>query len=608
MIENLLGRAYRNLFILDSRLWWEGCKDQYDPDQDVVLTYDLALNRQLVALGGSVYYLDHLVDKDSMQANNFSTANYLKNWHLDENGSDLFTHDNVEFGFSFRIEIWNDILSYVRERACLGTISKLQYDKLFVGAIQGNVHSILSLMNVEFETVTVPINPKEQTYYFPIYQWMDEKVRSKKLKQKLLYHYIALQGTFALYFDKLFTRKSSKKNVFIQVYFPTLSILKTLKSHKTISLILGYFTPSRSIADYFIERPIPIYGSTKKYGKVAEDLMNEFRLNRCATLRLSDGVEISEAINSIVDTRISERLPTYLRDLGCIVRYLDARPIDLEIMIANIGRVDTLVDCVCKSRGVPSYLIINGLMGPDFGDEGKYAKWINGYSESIKANYFKGMENIVCLGDPRMDSYHEVMKTRIVNRQTPTITVGASGFNIVDLNSYLAIEFEFLWDVLRSLTEVTLQGITPKIIIKVRSNGYKAQYTDFIHEYFPDLDVEIQDVAPMIDVLKKTDFYISIYSQTLFEASCLGIPCVYYKKDNEIIPPPFDGKSELVTIDTIADLTQAVIDFCSEHERYLPFLDRAVMEKYIGPLDGKNLDRNLHHIYDLLGLRSEDIL
>ena len=105
----------------------------------------------------------------------------------------------------------------------------------------------------------------------------------------------------------------------------------------------------------------------------------------------------------------------------------------------------------------------------------------------------------------------------------------------------------------------------------------------------------------MRNVLEKTDFYISIYSQTLFEASCLGIPCLYYKKDTEIInDPPFDGYSELVTVGNVEDLIDAITDFRSGDQRYDAFLERRVMEKYIGPLDGKNGERNIDYIYYLL--------
>jgi hypothetical protein len=164
-------------------------------------------------------------------------------------------------------------------------------------------------------------------------------------------------------------------------------------------------------------------------------------------------------------------------------------------------------------------------------------------------------------------------------------------------------------DVLSALKIVKDRGVKLRIIIKVRANGYHDQYKNFVHEYFPGLVDEILDVIPFSKVLEKTDFYISLYSQTLFEASCLGIPCLYYKNDCEILDPPFDVNSELVTVGNIADLVSAIIDFQSDHERFLPFLDRAVMEKYIGPLDGNNLERNLTFIRQLIknkGVSSPD--
>jgi spore coat polysaccharide biosynthesis predicted glycosyltransferase SpsG len=104
----------------------------------------------------------------------------------------------------------------------------------------------------------------------------------------------------------------------------------------------------------------------------------------------------------------------------------------------------------------------------------------------------------------------------------------------------------------------------------------------------------------MKEVLQKSDFYISIYSQTLFEASCLGVPVLYYKNDTELMDTPFNGRSELVTVYTVKEIIQAFYDFKNKHERYDAFLDRKVMEKYIGPLDGNNLKRNVDFIYNLL--------
>jgi hypothetical protein len=258
------------------------------------------------------------------------------------------------------------------------------------------------------------------------------------------------------------------------------------------------------------------------------------------------------------------------------------------------------VDCILKTKQVPSYLIINGILGGKFDDEGKYATYINGYSDNIKKHYFFDVENVLCLGDPRMDDYASRTQPKTINRITPTVTIGASGFNGINLISHVAIEFDFMFDLLTAFAELRKEGNEFNLIIKVRANGELKQYTAFTREYFPELPLEIVRDTPIIHILSKTDFYISIYSQTLLEASCLGIPVVYYKKDQEFLDPPFDGRSELVTVDSVTAFKKAFLDFKTGHARYDGFLDKTVMEKYIGTLDGKNLERNLNFIYGLL--------
>jgi hypothetical protein len=282
-----------------------------------------------------------------------------------------------------------------------------------------------------------------------------------------------------------------------------------------------------------------------------------------------------------------------------VIRHMDRHPLDLVILIANLGQVAALVDCVAKARGIPTYLIINGLMGSAYLDEAKYATYINSYSESIRNHYFRGMDNVCCLGDPRMDSYARSMP-RIPNRAKPTITVGASGFRNIDLNSYLAVEFEFLAEVLDAITLAEDSGRRFTVILKVRPNGYIDQYRSFLDEYFPGRVDHVVDVAPMRSVLENSDVFVTIYSQTVFEASCLGTPTIYHKTDNEIIDPPFDEQSELVTTRTREGLAAALRDFVAGHHRFDAFLKKNVMEKYVGPLDGGNLDRNLEFIKSLL--------
>jgi hypothetical protein len=216
------------------------------------------------------------------------------------------------------------------------------------------------------------------------------------------------------------------------------------------------------------------------------------------------------------------------------------------------------------------------------------------------------MDNVYPLGDPRMDAYAVQDDPKVINRDNPTVVVGASGFNSIDLNSFVSVEFEFIYTVLLGLNQIRTEGQELNVIIKVRPNGYSHQYEKLLSEYFSDFPAVVIDSEPMRNVLERADFYISIYSQTLFEASCLGVPALYFRIDNEIMHSPFDMNSELVTVSSQSELVTAFYDFLEGDRRYDKFLDREVMEKYVGPLDGNNLTRNKEFIYDLLDRGSQN--
>lgn len=115
-------KKYRNILILESRGWWANCQDQFDPARDLVLTYDLGLQRDIERLGGQALYIDHLVSQSVMQENNFLVYQFFRDWHLDREGKDIFSYCGVPFGFSFRLEIWNDfVFMFVIESAWRGS-------------------------------------------------------------------------------------------------------------------------------------------------------------------------------------------------------------------------------------------------------------------------------------------------------------------------------------------------------------------------------------------------------------------------------------------------------------------------------------------------------
>ncbi|NOT22164.1 MAG: hypothetical protein HOP22_05500 [Nitrospiraceae bacterium] len=591
---------YRHILILESRSWWGSCRDRFDPARDLVLTYDLGLRREVSRMGGQAFYVDYLVDSATMEKNNFLIYEFFRTWHRDTAGQDIFVHRGIPFGFAFRIDIWTDFVFHLQSRICLETLRGLKFESVFVGTQLGIVEAILKDMAIPFSPVPIAENPGQATYYFPAFRWMDERIRNRTLKHRFRDLITAVQGFVMSRLDRLLRSRNGKPAIFIHEYYPTRTLVQRLLHNSKVRVVLAHFSWASGWGKYLSERPIPVWGTVERFQLDADRLMRMFRERRGARLLLTNGVDVTEGAYRVIEKRISAQIAETIRTLDCVIEYVKEIPISLVVLVANIGRVATLVDCVAKARGVPSYLIVNGMLTSAFLDEAKYATVINAYSTSMKEHYFRGMDNVVCLGDPRMDAYVQNVPRRLINRKAPTVTIGASGHNNTSLNSYLAVEFEFMFDVLEALRRIKHESPELRIVIKVRSNGYREQYEQFSNEYFPGLVNEIMDNVSIKDVLDRTDFFITIYSQTLFEASCMGIPCLYYKKDDEIMYPPFDGYSELVTVDTVDDLVEAFHDFQSGDKRFDAFLDKAVMEKYVGPLDGRNLERNLSFIDDLL--------
>jgi len=597
-----LEKKYRNIFILESRAYWPQSIESFDKEKDLVLTFDFGLKYEIESFGGKFFYVDSLSSQDEMEKNNFLAAEFFKNWHYDKYGNDIFTAQGVSFGFAFRIEIWSEYLYYVRLRANLEKLKKIECNDIYLGEKNGFISDILNEMNLSFISLNKGLTSDQSVYYFDIHKYMYDALHKKSIRQIVENAIVNITSIFHYYIDFLFKANINHKFIYAQIYHPTEKIVRNLKNDDSLIVVNPSVGGEGYINKYFYSRLIPIRGRKAKFDRYAKILLDNFKTRRFAKLILEDGTDVTEGSYNIIEQQIQSRVSESLRILSSVITYVDKLPIQLEIMFANLGLIQTIVDCVLKSRGVPSYLIINGLMGGSFLDEAKYAKYINSYGVEIKKNYYKNAENVLCLGDPRMDAYNTNITNskNTVNTIKPTIGIGTSGYNNLNFNSYVAVEFDFMFDVLTAFKELKNEGELFSIIIKVRPNGVLQQYKSFVNEYFSSLEVIIVREVRIYDVLKKCDLYISIYSQTLFEASCLGIPSIYYKKDKEYLDPPFDQKSELVTVDNIADLKEAFLDFKNHRNRFDAFLDKAVMEKYIGPLDGQNLERNLSFIYKLL--------
>lgn len=595
-----LSSAYRQVFIVDTLFQWDTAVSGYESDKDLVLTFDFALQNRLSKMG-HCFFVDHLVGQERMEKNNYIIYKFFQIWHNDCDGNDIFCYDGVDFGMSFRMDFWNDYTYYLRLYLCLSELKKISFSSLFVISDNQIVKNVLSDLEFSFDTLMLN-SGNDKCYYFPIEKYMDDRIRPTGFRG-VLYNIRSLvtniYGSIMLNRDKVIGAKDTK-TVFVQEYHPTKKLIAKLRDCSGINILLCNFSRNEKWYENLKERLLPLWGNETTFEQVSSEILSDFKERKFQKLVLDNGDDISDIAYDIILSRVSISINKKVCMLNACVKYLDRNPISLSVIIANIGEAATLFDLVCNSKGIPSYLIINGLLGSYYSDESKYATYINSYSESIKSEYFKGMDNIVVLGDPRMDVYPPLSIPRAIDRNKPTVVIGASGFSPVDLNSYVAVEFDFMFDVLSGIQSAKQSGLETNVIIKVRPNGYSHQYKNFVDEYFPELTIEIIDSKPMLEVLKQADLYISINSQTLFEASCLGIPVIYYKKDNEILPPPFNYNHELVTVSTVGGLVQGINDSINDSSRFSPFLDRSVMEKYIGPLDGNNLNRNLDFIYELI--------
>lgn len=585
---------YRNIFVLDGRHRFQIIRAQYDPALDLVLAYDFGLKADILRLGGDVAYVDQLVDADELQDDNHRLYRFFERWHLDRDGADIFTHEGVPFGGSFRLEFWNDFVFHTRTWRCVERIACLEYDSLQVGTALGEVESVLRAMGRPFTTIVAGRSNDVDEYFFPIHAWMEANIRHRGLKASVLNSMAWVIGRFFVVLDAMRGRRTSGPSIFVQEYYPTAALIARLRNDGDVRVV----GPGPTRAHLFV-RYVPMPFHAARHDRQASAMLSAFQARRAERLILGSGTDISASVYRLIEARIGGRVAESIRIVEGAQRHVRRDPFALILLISNIGEIVTLVDCVCRAHGIPSYLIINGLLAAAFGDDSKHATVINSYSASIRDHYFRGQANVVCLGDPRMDAYPTVPR-RAVDPRCFTVTIGASGFNPTDLNSYVAVEFDFMHDVLNAVQRVRNSGAIVRVVIKVRANGRKAQYLRFAAEFFPGLVCEIVDDVPVRRVLETTDLFVSIYSQTLFEASCMGIPVVYYRVGDLFKYPPFDGRSEVVTVDTVDTLERAIQDFRVGHARFDAFLDRTVMEKYIGPLDGRNLERNHEFVRQMM--------
>ena len=589
-----------NIYICNSISDWDRLKNLLNIEEDLVLTENFAIKYKVAQMSGKCKYYQQLLDSDQAQENNHNLQRFLENWNKDQKGDDLFNYNSVSYGLAFRIYIWTEIFDFTRLYSNLEKLLLLEFNRIVVFSSCENAIKILKLLNITFEKIESQPEISSEHFFFDNYKYMQMALSGNGYLRKSLNFITDRYSNLKNHLESLKPGHGSKIHVVCQVYHPTMPIIENLKRNKGIYLLTTSKVGKGLLSRHLNSNSIPIIKKQSKFLKLGEEIFNNYTLHRSAELRIESGSDISRYVYELIDSRIEPYLTKAIQIIESFERYLHKHSIDLEIQIANLGFFETLLSCVLKKHGVTSFIIQNGLQTHRYGDEGKHATHINAYGPSIASNYFEAKDNVYSLGDPRMDRYVRNPRKIAINRSTPVVGIGSSAFNAIDLNSYSAIEFEFLFDTLNLIVKEKVIPNYRSVKIKVRPNCVITDYRNFIDRYFPSLQLTLVQDQPMYDFLTNVDLYISFYSQTLFEASVLGIPSIYYKKDVEQHFPPFDGNSELVTANSITELRNAILDFSTNSKRFDAFISKEIMEQYVGNLRGSALEENLTFINELL--------
>jgi hypothetical protein len=600
---------YENVFIIDDMQLFESNFRNAVGKKDLVLTFDFALYRSLSAIDREVYFIDKICDREENQRNNHLLQRFISNWFRDENGESTVFYDDVCYGSVLRLNVANDIIYSVRLYKCLEKLATTDYHNLVVASREHWIVPILKTLQLGHEIFPIEDSDKYHGYFFPIDSWLGEKLGRQSFVKRFCIKLLNSYDLVLFMLSRLRKIDRAMKRIYVHEYHSTKSIINVLQNRDDIEVVLGDYSVERGLNSLILrDRRIPQMRLSNQDRKNAQLIADRFMSTM--TEQISS---VNENFNRLIKHKIYNRilveLPEYLRKSRSLNRFIENKELDLVVLISDQGPQE-LVRLKALSRGIPSFLIINGLMSCDFSDEAKSGDWINCYSDSIRDSYYKNSNNVHALGDPRMDRYAlEKMSdnTECIDKGDKfVIAVGAAGFNHLDLNSYCAFEFEFLDQVLLAIQEVTRLGYKTSLKLLVRGNGYICDYQKFVDEYFLDLEIEILQGVAITKFLDNANLYVSFYSQTLFEASCLGIPVVYHKADREQIHSPFDGKSELVTTHSIIELTSSIVEGLNLSNRFEKFLDRTLMENYIGPLNGNNTKSNIEFIDSIF--RSKDVI
>jgi hypothetical protein len=246
---------------------------------------------------------------------------------------------------------------------------------------------------------------------------------------------------------------------------------------------------------------------------------------------------------------------------------------------------------VAQAMDIPTLHLNDGYKADDFQREGFAAGHALAWSEAIRDNYYDGRRgNVVVTGNPKADAMPQQIRASTVRKR---VLIGSFTFSPIDLNCRRSDPESFLALVLEGIRRSSI--VRPRVTVKLHPADEGAPYSAIIADY-ADLEPTVISAGDVTALFEDADVYITTYSTSLLEAVAVGVPVVYFRVNNQRLLAPFsdDDFMEQQTATSAAEIATLLDnpppEFAKRADR------RRWCEQYLGPLDGRSVQRVLREV------------
>lgn len=545
----------------------------------ILLVEEFHVKNFLVKSGyNKVFYIDDFITCELAEKYNVLAHSLSIDWSKDDECQDILKIDGIGIGeifyWHFMQKIFVPFFKFFL--AALKIIEIYKVKKIFIDTDFLNYVKIFELLNIEYEVFNnEPDDSVEYEYLVgKKYQYVSpDELLAVPVADFTKKIYFAVRTVFN-YANFL---NAKRRNILVSSYYPTKPVIK--------KLLLNF-----NNVIYFIDE---IYAQPYEFNIKSVIDIDDLKIKLAAPFFrkkfIFEGIDCSDyfmcqIIRFVFDNK------NKIEDAFCRVSsFINNNSIALFFAAVDGSWLNKIAVKICQMLKIPTVVLANGIICDNYQNEAKRCDFNITYSSSIKKDYYKNARNAVVIGNPYFDQYARFKMKKILPKKTYKVFICPVTYSPNAINCSKHLEDEYLFDILKTLAFYNMNKKTLAIYIKPHPAS-SIEYLKYFLKYYKFHDIQIVN-GRFGDVIKKADLYISNWSTSNFEAAALGIPVIYYKKDKMIFHKPFDGDSEMPAARNQSELKKLIDLFLEKPCNLSLFCNREILEKYMGPLDGYNVER-----------------